>query len=252
MVQAQPLNLAALAWEPLPDLRLCYSPLGNIQPPFFADALTEALGAAQRIQPEMLIGSNIGLVASVNNQFVFKAPSWLYVPRVNSLPSGMMRYRYLPNVEGDPVATVIEFLSEKDNGELSLRSTKPYGSLYIYEQILQVPTYVIYAPQRARLEVRCLQNGRYEPQAPNALGHFWIPQLELFLGLWHGERLAQTLNWLRWWDADGNLLLWSSEQAEREAQRAEAERQRAEAERQRADRLAALLRAQGIDPDQLP
>jgi hypothetical protein len=239
MVQAQPLNRAALAWEPLPDnFRLCHSPLNNIQPPFFADALTEALGAAQRIQPEMLIGSNIGLVANVDNQFVFKSPSWLYVPRVNSLPSGMMRCRYLPNVEGDPVATVIELLSEKDNGELSLRFTKPYGSLYIYEQILQVPTYIVYQPQRAWLQAYQLQDGRYVPQLPNAQGRFWIPQLELFLGIWHGERLAQTLNWLRWWDADGNLLLWSSEQAE--------------AERQRADRLEALLRAQGIDPDQLP
>jgi hypothetical protein len=73
------------------------------------------------------------------------------------------------------------------------------------------------------------------PQPPNAQGHFWIPQLELSLGVWQGERLAQTLNWLRWWDADGNLLRWSSEQAE--------------TERQRADRLAALLRAQGIAPD---
>lgn len=37
--------------------------------------------------------------------------------------------------------------------------------------------------------------------------------------------------------------------AEAEQQRAEAERQRAEAERQRAERLAARLRALGIDPD---
>jgi len=97
---------------------------------------------------------------------------------------------------------------------------------------------------RAKLEVRHLQNGRYEIQPPDAAGRFWIQPLELFLGVWRGERLAQTLNWLRWWDADGNLLLWSAEQAE-------AERQRAETERQRAERLADLLRAQGIDPDQV-
>lgn len=47
--------------------------------------------------------------------------------------------------------------------------------------------------------------------------------------------------WLRWWDTEGNLLLWSSEQAEQE-------RQRAEQERQRADILAAKLRELGIDP----
>jgi hypothetical protein len=44
------------------------------------------------------------------------------------------------------------------------------------------------------------------------------------------------MNWLRWWDGTGNLLLWSAEQAEQEHQRAEA--------------LAAELREM-IDPDSL-
>ena len=59
------------------------------------------------------------------------------------------------------------------------------------------------------------------------------------------------MNWLRWWDRAGNLLLWSAEQAEQERQRAEQERQRAEQERQRAEILAAKLRELGVDPDQL-
>jgi hypothetical protein len=52
------------------------------------------------------------------------------------------------------------------------------------------------------------------------------------------------------------LLPWAvekvaAEQAKAEAaqQQAEAAQQQAEAEKTRADRLAALLRAQGIDPD---
>jgi Uma2 family endonuclease len=265
MVQAQPRTGPTITWPPLPDdFQLIDDPVENIQQPPLAAALTDALGAAQRIQPEMLIGSNFGLVAGVEGETVVKAPDWFYVPRVNLLPEGMVRRSYTPRLEGDPVSVVMEFLSADDNGELSIRSIVPYGKLYFYEQILQVPTYVIYAPQRARLEVRHLQTGRYELQQPDATGRFWIEPLDLFLGVWDGERLAQTLSWLRWWDADGNLLLWSSEQAETERQRAEAEhqraeterqraeteRQRAETERQRADRLADLLRAQGIDPDQ--
>jgi hypothetical protein len=54
---------------------------------------------------------------------------------------------------------------------------------------------------------------------------------------------------LRWWDKSGNLLLWGSELVEQERQRAEQERQRAEQERQRAERLAAQLRALGVDID---
>jgi hypothetical protein len=90
----------------------------------------------------------------------------------------------------------------------------------------------------------------------NEQGRVWIPQLELYLGIWSGERLGQTINWLRWWDNLGNLLLWSSEQAEQQRQRAEQESQRADRERQRADqesqrvqRLAAKLRELGVDPD---
>jgi hypothetical protein len=66
----------------------------------------------------------------------------------------------------------------------------------------------------------------------------------LWLGIWPGERLGQTINWLRWWDSQGNLLLWSSEQAQQERLRAQQERQRAEV-------LAAKLRELGVDPDRL-
>ena len=127
-----------------------------------------------------------------------------------------------------------------------------------------------YDPYEGILEVRCLQDGRYVLHSANEQGRFWIPQLELYLGIWSGERLAQTMNWLRWWDNSGNLLLWSSEQAQQESQRAELERQRADQETQRAEqesqradqetqradqetqraqRLAAKLRELGVDPD---
>jgi hypothetical protein len=145
----------------------------------------------------------------------------------------------------------MEFLSNEDYGELSVRSTPPYGKLYFYEQILQVPTYVTYDPYEPKLEVRYLQNGAYETQAADAEGRVRIPELDLSLGIWSGERLGQTINWLRWWDSQGNLLLWSSEQAQHERLLAQQERQRAEQERQRADLLAAKLRELGVDPDRL-
>ena len=101
------------------------------------------------------------------------------------------------------------------------------------------------------LEARCLQDGQYCLQANDEQGRVWIPELELFLGVWVGARLGQTMNWLRWWDAEGNLLLWSAEQAEQEPQQAEQEHQRAEQERQRAELLAAKLGKLGVDPSQL-
>lgn len=234
-----------ITWEPLPaDYVLPDDPVENVQQPWLAAALTDALGANGLIQPEMLIASNFGLVATLNQKTIVKAPDWLLVPRVNPIAEGEIRRSYTPHTEGGPVAIVMEFLSEADGGELSVRSTPPYGKLYFYEQVLQVPTYVTYDPYEPSLEVRCLQAGRYILQPASAEGRFHIPELNLWLGIWYGNRLGQTISWLRWWDEAGNLLLWGAEQAEQERQRAEQASQRAEA-------LAAKLRELGVDPDQM-
>ena len=248
-----------VTWEPLPkDFVLPDDPVENIQQPPLAAALTDALGAAGCIEPQMLIGSNFGLVATVRGKIVVKAPDWFYVPQVTPVAPDVIRRSYTPNLEGLPVAVVMEFLSESECGELSVRSTPPYGKLYFYEQILQVPTYVTYDPYEGSIEVRSRQEGRYVMVEPDKNGRWWIQEIELFLGLWHGERLGQNINWLRWWDSEGNLLLWSSEQAEVERQRAEQEKARAEQEKSRAEQekakaeqLAAKLRELGVDPNQL-
>jgi len=67
-----------VTWEALPaDYVLPDDPVENIQQPALAAALTDALGANERIQPEMLIVSNFGLVATVKKKIVVKAPDWL-------------------------------------------------------------------------------------------------------------------------------------------------------------------------------
>jgi CelD/BcsL family acetyltransferase involved in cellulose biosynthesis len=54
--------------------------------------------------------------------------------------------------------------------------------------------------------------------------------------------LTSRSAWLRWWDSSGNLLLWGSEWIEQQ-------RQQVEQEKQRAERLAAQLRALGVEPE---
>jgi hypothetical protein len=168
----------------------------------------------------------------------------------------VIRRSYTPSLEGDRVAIAMEFLSETDAGEYSVRAKYPYGKLYCYEQILQIPTYVIFDPYELDLEVRRLQENQYVLQSATVEGRYWIPEINLFLGIWYGTRLGSTMHWLRWWDEGGNLLLWSSEKAELERLRAEQERQRAEeaiaqleTERRRSEALAAKLRELGIDPN---
>ncbi|MEH2250410.1 MAG: hypothetical protein V7K33_12850 [Nostoc sp.] len=68
-IQKEPI----VTWEALPaDFILPDDPVENIQQPAIAAALTDALGSTGRIQPQMLIRSNFGLVATVNKKIVLK------------------------------------------------------------------------------------------------------------------------------------------------------------------------------------
>jgi hypothetical protein len=226
----------------------------NTGQPLIAGALRESLEISGRIQPENLIASNFGLCAKVGGELTIKAPDWLYVPRVNSLRSD--RKTYTPHLEGESPSIVMEFLSATDGGEYSIRQILPVGKWFFYEQVLKVPTYVVFEPDLELLEVYRLQSDRYVLEQPDENGHHWFEELHLFLGTWRGEKENRSGYWLRWWDAEARLLPWAIEKVEVERQRTETERQRAdieqqraETERQRADRLAEALRKQGIDPD---
>lgn len=60
-----------------------------------------------------------------------------------------------------------------------------------------------------------------------------LPRVGLALALWEGIYEGQHATWLRWYDDQGKLIPTGAEQAER------------------AERLAAKLRALGLDPDQV-
>jgi hypothetical protein len=249
--EAKSLNELVITWEALPqDFQLEDEPVENTGQPILAGALRESLELSGFIQPQMLIASNFGLCATVNEQFIVKAPDWVYVPTVKKVVD--IRRSYTPNLEGDIPAIVMEFLSESEGGEYSVKRSYPPGKWFFYEQILQVPIYVIFEPDSGLLEYYQLENSRYELKLPDENGRHWLETMGLFLGTWQGTKEGRTGYWLRWWDASGNLLPWAVEQIEQERQRAEQERQRAEQERQEKERLIAYLQSQGIDPHNLP
>ena len=250
MVQAiETPKLPQVIWEKLPDdYVLPDDPVDNIAQPLIATALTESLELYGQINPESLIASNMGICTKVASKIVLKAPDWFYVSKVFPVAEGTIRRSYTPHTEGEIPALVMEFLSETEGGEYSIRPTYPYGKVWCYERILQVPTYVIFEPDSGMLEVRQLTDKGYQVQSPNAEGRYLMTSFGLSLGVWFGERLNVKTHWLRWWDQSGNLLLWGKEQIALERQRTEQERQRAEQERQRAEqaeqeiaRLRALL-----------
>ncbi|MEZ4710998.1 MAG: Uma2 family endonuclease [Caldilineaceae bacterium] len=131
---------------------------------------------------------------------------------------------------------VIEIVSNKKGDELD-------GKLKKYEQ-LRVPIYVVFDPDlqiQDELVAIYLLNGFGYRKADTML----FPEIGLGLLLWEGEFEGRTTKWLRWIDLDGNLIATGDEQRVR----AEQEAARAEQEKSRADRLAAQLRAAGIEPE---
>jgi hypothetical protein len=240
-----------ITWEALPhNYRLEDEPLDNTGQPLLAGALSESLELNGFIQTQMLIASNFGLCATLNEQLVIKAPDWLYIASVlQVLPE---RRSYTPNLEGDIPTVVMEFLSDIDGAEYSSKQVHPPGKWFFYEQILQIPIYVIFDPEGGLVEFYELENGHYKLRQPDENDRNWIASMGLFLGTWQGTKEGRTGYWLRWWDEGGNLLPWAVEKVEKERQCAEEERQRAERERQQKERLIAYLQSQGIDPDNLP
>ncbi|MFB2972194.1 Uma2 family endonuclease [Aerosakkonema sp. BLCC-F183] len=239
-----------ITWEKLPDdFGLDDEPVDNINQPPLAAALTESLQLAGRLSANALTFTNYGICATVNDKIVVKAPDWGYVPTI-SVSRAEVRRSYTPQLQGEIPVIVMEFISDTEGSEYSTKPTYPPGKWFFYEQVLCVPNYVIFTPETGVLEVYQLDSsGQYQVREADVNNRYWIAEMGLFLGVWQGSRENRTGFWLRWWDEQGDLLLWGFELAEQERQRTEQERQRAEQERQRADRLAAQLRAAGIEPE---
>ncbi len=218
-----------ITWEKLPDdFVLDDEPVDNINQPSLAAALTESLEIAGKLPANALTTTNYGICATVNQKMVVKAPDWAYVPSIR-VPREEIKRSYTPQLQGDIPVIVMEFLSDTEGGEYSSKPTYPPGKWFFYEQVLEVPNYVIFEPEKGELEVYHLDDsGQYQLLNPDANNRYWIAQMRLFLGVWQGTRENRTGYWLRWWNENGQLLLWGSE---------------------RSEILAAQLRAAGIEPE---
>ncbi len=229
-----------IIWETLPDdFQLPDEPVDNLTQPLLAAVLREILEIAGLITPEMLIATNFGICTKVDDKTAIKAPDWVYIPQVT--PKSQERKSYTPHTEGDLPLIVMEFISETEGGEYSFNPHFPYGKWYFYEQILQVPFYLIFHPSEGMLECYRLVNERYQPQTPNNEGYYWLEGINLFLGVWEGRKADRAGYWLRWRDSSGNLLPWGTERIEQERQRTDQERQRADQEKQEKEVLLKKL-----------
>jgi Uma2 family endonuclease len=121
---------------------------------------------------------------------------------------------------------VIELLS--DSTAKVDRSTKKQ----LYQDLWRLPNYFWFDPDSLEFAGFKLVDGAYQAIAPNEQGLLWSDQLELYLGICDRK--------LRWFSADGQIIPLPEEQ----------ERVAKEQAQQRVAKLEAILRSQGIDPNQ--
>ncbi|MEZ4866712.1 MAG: Uma2 family endonuclease [Caldilineaceae bacterium] len=209
--------------------------------------ITESLWPIlQKLHPDRqyIVGQDNGIYWRLTDPYLAGAvsPDWFYIPDVAPTLDGQMRRSYVMWYEPVSPFIVMEFVSETDGRE---RDTTPYeGRFWIYERVIRPIYYIIYKVDNAQVDVYHLIDGRFQPIRPNERKHFEIPQLGIEMGIWRGKYKNVNLPWLRAWNLEGNLLPTAEERAAQEAQRADQETERAE-------RLAAKLRALGIDPDEV-
>ena len=130
---------------------------------------------------------------------------------------------------GKPPDLVVEIVSNQKGNEVG-RKRQRYAAMGVGYYVIHDPLHQVMDED---LRIYRLSAGSYEQQSP------WFPELRLGLTLWDGVFEAVRHRWLRWVDEPGALIPTGREQ-----------RLRADEEHRRAERLAALLRRSGIDPEQ--
>ncbi|MBL1202040.1 MAG: Uma2 family endonuclease [Nostoc sp. GBBB01] len=151
-------------------------------------------------------------------------PDWFYLPNVSPILEGKTRGCYVLWQESFAPLIVLEFVSgdgseERDKTPPSQGESGNVGKFWVYEQAIRVPYYGIYEVSKAQVEVYHLIDNTYQIMQPNERGHYPIAPLGVELGIWQGLYQNAELSWLRWWDAQGNLLLTGEERAEVERQK---------------------------------
>ncbi len=98
---------------------------------------------------------------------------------------------------------------------------------------MRIPYYAIFDRYKYEFRMFKLDGGRYmEIDLSSSNSRFWIPEIELSLGVWEGSYNNIQQSWLRWYDVSGNWVLTPTEQ-----------------ERRQKERLIEQLRNLGVEPD---
>ncbi len=194
---------------------------------------------------QCFMATDLNIYYDLDHLHWHKRPDWFVVLGKSPFREvKKLRLSYVMWQEKIPPYLLIELLSpgteKEDLGQTQRKPGEPPTKWEVYEQILQIPYYVVYGRYENQLRVFRLEAGKYQ-EVELTEERLWLPEMELGLGLWQGSYQAEGL-WLRFYDASGRWILtpseqlqqarewteWTQEQLEYQRQRAEQERERAE------------------------
>ncbi len=162
--------------------------------------------------------------------------------------------------EGKAPDVIIELISE------STASKDKTEKKQVYQDQVRVPEYFWYDPFNPEDWAGfSLEKGVYQPLNRDEKGRLISGHLGLALVRWQGNYKGVEATWLRWATLPGGLLPTPQEdtqqaqqqvqQAQQQVQQAQQQAQQAQLQaqqaQQRAEKLAAHLRAMGVNPDEI-
>lgn len=236
--------------------------------------LSRTLRLADYQSDRYFTASDLNLYYDPDHLRWHKRPDWFLVVDVPRLYQQQdLRNSYVVWDEGKAPSVIVELLSlgreEEDLGtyvderveaespmelppytiEVDESGVKPPHKWEVYEQILQVPYYLVFSRYTNRLRFFQWIEGHYqEQQLDVANPKAWLPVLNIGLGVWQGEFEGVTRAWLRWYDIAGHWLLTDTELAQ--SQVIEAQTQATEAQTQ-LRQVALNLRQSGMSRAQV-
>jgi Uma2 family endonuclease len=192
---------------------------------------------------QIFVASDLNLYYDTRHPLWYKRPDWFAVVGVPRLYEQRdLRLSYVVWQEGVNPFIVVELLSpgteREDLGQTLRDVEQPPRKWEVYEQNLRIPYYAVFDRYKYEFRMFKLNGGRYAEVALSG-SRFWVPELELGLGVWQGRYQDVEQPWLRWYDGAGNWVLTPTEE----------ERQQTEQEKRRTERLIAQLRSLGVEPD---
>ncbi len=201
-----------------------------------AQLLRETFQPSTYPSDRVFVGSDLFLYYSLDHITWYKRPDWFAALGVSRFYEGHdLRLSYVVWQEAAPPYLMVELLSpgtEQEDLGKTVEAGEPPTKWMVYEQILGVPYYVVFNHYTDELHYFHLLNGHYREITPPEQ-RLWLPEAGLGLGLWYGVYQGVKRRWLRFYNTVSQSIPTPLER-----------------ERQRAERLAARLRALGVEPDE--